>query len=75
VAGDEPVTSPDQHRPTVGRRAARVGAVVVALMLLSLTFGNHIGNVENLFLVGLAALIFVVLVADVILRRGGLKSD
>jgi hypothetical protein len=75
VAGDEPVTSPDQHRPTVSRRLARFGAVVVALALLAMTIGNHIGNVENIFLAGLAGLILVTLIADVILRRNGLKSD
>jgi peptidoglycan/LPS O-acetylase OafA/YrhL len=75
VAGDEPVTSPDQHRPTVSRRLARLGAVVTFLALLAMTIGNHQGNVENVFLIGLAALILIVLIADVVMRRNGLKSD
>lgn len=75
MAGDEPVSSPDQHRPTVNPRLARFAGVVVALILLAMTFGNHVGNVENIFLVGFAALIFVIIIVDLILRRNGLKSD
>jgi len=75
VAGDEPVTSPDQHRPTISKRLARLGAVVTIVALLLMVAGNHVGNVENIFLIATAALIFVMLVADVVLRKSGLKSD
>lgn len=74
MAGDEPVTSPDQHRPIISRRLARFGAVVTIAVLLLMVVGNHDGNVENIFLIGIAALIFVMLVVDVVLRRSGLKS-
>lgn len=75
MAAEEPVTSPDQHRPTISKRLARLGAVVTIVALLLMVAGNHEGNVENIFLIATAALIFVILVADVVLRRSGLKSD
>ena len=75
MAGDEPVTSPDQHQPTVGKRLARIGAVVTVLCLLAMTIGNHEGNVENIFLIASAALIALMLVIDFILRRSGLRSE
>ena len=75
MAGDEPVTSPDQHRPTVGKRMARLGAVFTILALLAMTIGNHQGNVENIFLIGGAALLALVLVVDFVLRRSGLRSE
>jgi hypothetical protein len=75
VAGDEPVTSPDQHKPTISAKLSRFGAVVTILALLAMTFGNHQGNIENLFLIGGAALLLLVLILDFILRRNGLRSD
>jgi hypothetical protein len=75
VADDEPVTSPDQHRPTVSARLSRFGAVVTILALLAMTIGNHKGNIENLYLIGGAALLLLVLILDFVLRRNGLRSD
>jgi len=79
VAGDttsnEPVTSPDQHRPTISRRLARFGAIFTILALLAMIKGNHEGGIENIFLIGTAALLLVVLVGDWLLRKNGLKSD
>ena len=75
VAGDEPVTSPDQRRPTVSARLSRLGAVITILALLAMTIGNHDGNIENLFLIGAAGLLLVMLILDFMLRRNGLKSD
>jgi hypothetical protein len=75
VAGDEPVTSPDQHKPMVSPRLARAGAVFGILALLAMLKGNHQGNVENYFLIGFAALLLLILILDVVLRRNGLKSD
>jgi Protein of unknown function (DUF2631) len=75
VAGDEPVTSPDQHRPTVSKRLARLGAVVTILILVAMTFVPHEGNIENIYLIGLAALILLIMILDFILRRNGLRSE
>jgi hypothetical protein len=73
VAGDEPVTSPDQRKP-VNPRKARVGAVVAVVILLLMTFGNHKGRIEDLWLVGLAGLIVVMIIGDWVLRRNGLRD-
>jgi hypothetical protein len=74
VAGSEPVTSPDQHKPG-NRRGARIGAVstIVAIVLMG-TFGNHEGNVEVIFSYLVAGLIAAVLIGDVALRRIGLRK-
>ncbi len=73
MAGDEEVTAPDQHRPT-NLRAARIGGVLVTLILLAMSIGNHEGNVENIWLIGLAALLVAIMVGDWLLRRNGLRS-
>jgi len=73
VAGNEPVTSPDQHKPGP-KRAARVGAVVTIVVLLSMLCGNHHGHVEDIFLIVTAALLAAILVGDWLLRKNGLRS-
>lgn len=73
MAGSEPVTSPDQHKPG-NRRAGRIGAVVSALILLSLIIGNHEGNIENIWLVVLALALLAIVIGDAVLRRNGLRS-
>ena len=73
MAGDEPVTSPDQNKPGPGK-AARIGAVVTIIALLAMLCGNHRGRVEDVWLVATAALIAVVLVVDWVLRRNGIRS-
>ena len=74
MAGSEPVTSPDQHKPG-NRRAARIGAVltIVAIVLMG-AFGNHEGRVEEVFSYLIAALIAAALIGDVALRRVGLRK-
>jgi hypothetical protein len=73
VAGSEPVTSPDQRKPG-HRRAGQVGAVLSALALLLMLCGNHQGNVENIWLIGIALGLLVIVIGDIILRRNGLRS-
>ncbi|MEU1885792.1 DUF2631 domain-containing protein [Micromonospora sp. WMMD987] len=73
MAGSEPVTAPDQHRPG-HRKAGRIGAVVSALALLAMLCGNHEGKVEDIWLVGLAVLLLGIVVGDAVLRRSGLRS-
>jgi Protein of unknown function (DUF2631) len=77
VAGSEPVTSPDQLK--LGhRRAGRIGGVITIVLLLAMMFGNHddadSGLAEDLWLIGFASLIAVILIADVVLRRNGIRS-
>ncbi|MEH0981178.1 DUF2631 domain-containing protein [Micromonospora sp. CPCC 205556] len=73
MAGSEPVTAPDQHKPG-HRKSGRIGAVLSALALLAMLCGNHEGRVENIWLIGLAALLLAIVVGDVVLRRNGLRS-
>ncbi|SCL32163.1 DUF2631 domain-containing protein [Micromonospora inyonensis] len=73
MAGSEPVTSPDQHEPG-HRKAGQIGAVLTALALLAMLCGNHEGRVENIFLIAGAALLLLVVIGDVVLRRNGLRS-
>jgi hypothetical protein len=68
------VTSPDQHKPTVSRRAARFGGVVTIALLLLMTLGNKLGQIQNIFLIGTAGLIAGIMVIDWVLRRNGLRS-
>ncbi|MBM7493013.1 hypothetical protein JOD64_004235 [Micromonospora luteifusca] len=73
MAGSEPVTSPDQHKPGQ-RKLGRIGAVLSALALLAMICGNHEGKVEDIWLIGLAALLLIIVIGDAVLRRNGLRS-
>jgi len=72
VAEHEPVTSPDQHKPG-HPRAARIGAAVTLLLLLTMLIGNHQGHVEDIWLIAAAGTLALVLVGDWVLRRNGLR--
>jgi hypothetical protein len=74
VAGSEPVTSPDQHKPG-SRKGARIGAIItIVSIVLMATFGNHEGNVEVILSYLVAAAIAAILIGDVALRRIGLRE-
>ncbi|HEU4421733.1 MAG TPA: DUF2631 domain-containing protein [Pilimelia sp.] len=73
MAGSEPVTSPDQHKPG-NRRVARIAGVLSMLIILAMTFGNHEGRTENIWLIGIAVLIGAIIIGDVVLRRNGLRN-
>jgi hypothetical protein len=73
VAGDEPVTSPDQHKPA-NMRLLRVGAVVTAFILVLMVMGNHSGRIEDIFLIAMAGGLILMLIVDSVLRRNGLRS-
>lgn len=70
---DEQVTSPDQRKPA-SPKPLRIGGVFLIFALLSLLIGNHRGNTENFWVLGLAAGIAALLIADWLLRKNGLKS-
>jgi putative Mn2+ efflux pump MntP len=72
VAAEEPVTAPDQHKPG-HPRAARIGAVVVALSLLAMIIGNHRGRIEDWFLAAFAVGLLLIIVGDWLLRKNGLR--
>ncbi|MFI5931253.1 DUF2631 domain-containing protein [Actinoplanes sp. NPDC051494] len=71
---EEPVYAPDQLKPG-NRRQARTGALVTAGILLLMLWGNHEGNTENVYLIGSAAALILVVLVDVVLRRNGLKPE
>jgi hypothetical protein len=73
VSDNEPVTSPDQHKPG-HPRAARIGAVVVIIALLAMLFGNNHTNTGKVFLIATAAILAGILILDWLLRKNGLKS-
>jgi hypothetical protein len=73
VSAEEPVTSPDQHKPG-HPKAARAGAVLTIIALLLMMIGNHHGRVEDIWLGLTAAAIAAILVGDWALRKNGLKS-
>ena len=72
MAAEEPVTSPDQHKPG-HPRAARIGAVGTIVILLAMLCANNKVNTGEIFLIGFAVLIALILVADWLLRKNGLR--
>lgn len=50
-------------------RLARLGGWAIAAILLFMLIGNHRGRVEDVWLVGLAAIVVIVLVRDQMRRR------
>ncbi len=73
MADNEPVVAPDQLKPG-SRKWGRIGAVVSALILLSMLIGNHEGTVENVWLIVVALSLIGIVVGDAVLRRNGLRS-
>lgn len=73
MAEEEPVTSPDQHKPTP-RRLWRIGGVAVIVTLLLMLFGNNEVNTGAPWLIGAAILIAVLLIGDAMLKRNGLRD-
>ena len=72
MADNEPVIAPDQLK-SGSRKASRLGAIGAAVLLIAMIFGNHEGNTENVFLIVIAALLVLVVIADMVLRRNGLR--
>ena len=71
---EEPVYAPDQLKPG-NRKAARLGALGSAVVLLMFFWGNHEGNTENVYLVAIALLLIGAVALDAVLRRNGLKPN
>ena len=73
MAAEEPVTSPDQHKPTP-RRLWRIGGVAVIIILISMLFGNNEVNTGAPWVIGTAILIAALLIGDAMLKRNGLRD-
>ena len=52
-------------------RAIQIGGILSGLFMLAMLRGNHVGHVEDIFLIGFAAVIFIVVIRDWWLRRRG----
>lgn len=52
-------------------KAIHLGGIVAALFLLAMLRGNHVGRIEDGFLIGFALLILVLVGRDWWLRRRG----
>ena len=52
-------------------RLIHIGGLLSAIFLLAMLRGNHVGKVEDIFLIGFALLIFVAVGRDWWLRRRG----
>lgn len=50
-------------------RASRIAAWIVTGILLLMIIGNHDGHVEDLWLIGIAGTMVLVLVRDILKRR------
>ncbi len=73
MSDEEPVTSPDQRKPTPVK-TGYVAALVVAAIMLLMLIGNHKGHVEDIWLIGIAAALVGIVLFDWTLRRNGLKK-
>jgi hypothetical protein len=49
----------------------QIGGILSALFLLLMLRGNHVGHVEDAWLIGFAILIFVIVIRSWWLRRRG----
>ncbi len=72
MADNEPVIAPDQLKPGP-RKSARIGVIASVVVLLLFLIGNHEGNVENVFIIVICAMLLSTLVFDAVMRRNGLK--
>jgi len=72
---EQQVTAPDQHKPS-NRKWARIYGVlaIIALLAMLRPTNNHTGWIEDVWLIGIAALIAVMLIGDEVLRRLGLRQ-
>ena len=52
-------------------RAIQIGGLMSAAFLLAMLHGNHTGRVEDIFLIGFAAVVFLIVARDWWLRRRG----
>lgn len=74
MAEHEPVVAPDQLKPG-HRKGGRIGAVLVAVILVAMLFKNNdISGIEKIWVIGIAVGLLAVLGADTVLRRNGLRS-
>ena len=52
----------------------RAGAWIATLILLTFIIGNHEGNMENLWIIGIAAVMVIILIWDIFRRKNAWRS-
>jgi hypothetical protein len=67
----EDVPSAEWGWSTENHKWIHIGGILSGLFLLAMLRGNHVGHVEDGFLIGFAVLIFVAVGRDWWLRRRG----
>jgi hypothetical protein len=67
----EDVPSAEWGWSTENHKWIHIGGILAGLFLLAMLRGNHVGRVEDGFLIGFAVLIFVAVGRDWWLRRRG----
>ena len=72
MAAEEQILSPDQRKPT-SRKALYSALLIGAVIVLSFLFGNHVGRVEDVFIVLTAAIMVGFVAIDAWMRRNGLR--
>ncbi|HEX6685856.1 MAG TPA: hypothetical protein VF062_23980 [Candidatus Limnocylindrales bacterium] len=73
MASEEPVTSPDQHKPTP-IRVIRIVSIGIIVLLVAMLFGDNEVNTGAPWILGIAGGIALLLIVDAILRRNGLRD-
>jgi hypothetical protein len=76
-AGEHPI---EHERPEdwgwhaeTGKKG-RIGAVIATLILLSFIIGNHQGKVEDLYIIGIALVMVLIIIADWRRRKNAWRS-
>jgi hypothetical protein len=67
----EDVPSAEWGWSHIDHRLVQIGGIGAIIFLLAMLRGNHVGAVEDLFLIGFAVIIAVALIRDWWLRRRG----
>ncbi|MCU1671248.1 MAG: hypothetical protein JWP40_4175 [Blastococcus sp.] len=55
-------------------KLGRIGAVIATLVLLSFLIGNHQGKVEDLYILGIVAVMIIIMILDWRRRRNAWRS-
>jgi hypothetical protein len=55
-------------------KKGRIGAVIATLILLSFIIGNHQGKVEDLYIIGIALVMVLIIIADWRRRKNAWRS-
>ncbi|WP_026924596.1 DUF2631 domain-containing protein [Glycomyces arizonensis] len=72
MAAEEQILAPEQRKPT-SRKAMYTALLIGAAIVLTFLFGNHLGRVEDVFIVLTAATLVAIVAVDAWMRKTGLR--